>query len=420
MIRRINKLVRKLKNSAQQTASIQAKQWLRLNNTIDIVEKKLELEIQKCNNDILNLEAKKYEILSKKNFSLDNPFGYVQRKAYHFWYSFRLGFNSSPCTEDDVKQYDNKFYEIIKQKKGCYKRLQKIEKNLAILSKSSLSEIKYNFMLAVQEAKTFVEESSENARKSYNANFNESLSNFKEETLHMAAFKGHDIAVQWLIDAGADSSVKNEQQNTPLHIAAFTGHSDVVKVLLCDKATKAKLNDVDEDGNTALHKAVYSGNNNVVKLLLDVFRKEDINIQNTSHDVTALHIAILQKGTNIAASLLDAGADLEVRDLEGYSALHLASFMGNSDMVKVLLDHGVDITAECPQGRTALDMAESQDHDETSELLSNALDKRQNFESSESFKQAQSILPEVVHDVSKEQQQTMPSKQAPTSDKFSI
>ena len=415
MIRRINKLVRKVKNSTQQTASIQSRQWLRLNNAVDIVEKKLELEIQKCNNDILNFEAKKYEILSKKNFSLDNLFGYVQIKAYHFWYRFRLGFSNSSRAEKDVEQYTNKITEIIKQKNSCYKRLQKIDKNLAILSKSSPSEIKYNFMLAVQEAKTFVEEPSENIRESYNENFNESLSNFKEETLHMAAFKGHDIAVQWLIDAGADSSVKNKQQDTPLHVAAFKGYSDVVKVLLCDKATKESLNDIDEDGNTALHKAVYSGNNNVVKLLLNVFRTEDINIQNTSHKVTALHIAILQNDTNIAALLLDAGANLEVRDIKGYSALHLASFMGNSDMVKVLLDHGVDITAECPQGRIALDMAESQDHDETSELLSNALDKRQNFKSSESFKQAQSILPAVVHDVSKEQQ-AMP----PTSDKFSI
>ena len=49
--------------------------------------------------------------------------------------------------------------------------------------------------------------------------------------------------------------------------------------------------------------------------------------------------------------LLDAGADKEVKDEDGWTPLHVAARKGHTDIVKLLLDAGADKDVKDKDGR---------------------------------------------------------------------
>jgi ankyrin repeat protein len=49
--------------------------------------------------------------------------------------------------------------------------------------------------------------------------------------LHLASMFGHIQVVKVLLDAGADTGVKDEDLNTPLHMAVMGNHVEIVKAL---------------------------------------------------------------------------------------------------------------------------------------------------------------------------------------------
>ena len=70
-----------------------------------------------------------------------------------------------------------------------------------------------------------------------------------------------------LVQAGAESDNKNEDEKTPFHMAAERGHVEVVEFILNnDKNAK---NDCDEDDNTALHLAASNKMTRTVETLLE-------------------------------------------------------------------------------------------------------------------------------------------------------
>ena len=57
-----------------------------------------------------------------------------------------------------------------------------------------------------------------------------------------AAYNGHEMVVEVLIEAGADVNPTDKLQSIPLHLAAQEGHLNVVKVLLVNNADVGKCN----------------------------------------------------------------------------------------------------------------------------------------------------------------------------------
>jgi len=56
-------------------------------------------------------------------------------------------------------------------------------------------------------------------------------------------------------------------------------------------------------------------------------------------------------------TLLDAGAELNATDDEGFTALMYASWIGHSEVAKLLIEAGVDVNAQAKEGGTALMIA---------------------------------------------------------------
>jgi len=141
---------------------------------------------------------------------------------------------------------------------------------------------------------------------------------------------------------------------TPLIKASQAGDSLAVQKLI-DQG--ANINEPDDSGYTPLMHAVWSGNIDTVKVLLN--KGANVNASDKS-GYTSLFWAASYGYSDIAGLLISRGADINARDSLGSTAL-----MGVSDpaLAKMLIDKGADVNAQNKTGSTALHyIAQSYDY----------------------------------------------------------
>jgi len=162
-----------------------------------------------------------------------------------------------------------------------------------------------------------------------------------------AAEKGHDAVVEHLMSVKADVSVRTAHGRTPLHYAAESGRATVINTLL----RYADANAVAEDGTSPLVAALRSGANSqdAVDLLL-------------LHDYASLHEQVRRGNLDMVRRLLDAGYNINTKDLLGRTALHAlvtAEIADQLGMAEVLLalDPKPDLTIEDTDGLTPMRLA---------------------------------------------------------------
>jgi ankyrin repeat protein len=113
------------------------------------------------------------------------------------------------------------------------------------------------------------------------------------------------------------------------------------------------------DGRTALMYAAVKGDIPKVRWLLQ--RTPVILEQEDTEGHTALIFAAIDSRTAVAQVLLDAGADINHRDVYGDSALHFASIgelnLDDVTMIDLLLARGLDVNVRNKNGTTSLMMA---------------------------------------------------------------
>ncbi|KAL8878265.1 MAG: hypothetical protein Q9198_003885 [Flavoplaca austrocitrina] len=232
--------------------------------------------------------------------------------------------------------------------------------------------------------------------------------------LHIAAHRGLDSTVEFLMEHGADGSRKDYGGRTPLETAAFSGNEELVEQMLkhlaipCPphltrllagarlrNAVKGNdtvliqeiLKDPDVDvtipevfGRTALHFAAFRKQRKIVESLLK--RGALVNARTdpdkmrylreiTGDDIwtTPLHTAAGRGCTDIVELLLKHDADLHATDDHGYKAFFTAAERGHANVIKVLLGHGSDVS-ESPEGRaTPLQASVDYFHEDVVRLL---------------------------------------------------
>ena len=172
--------------------------------------------------------------------------------------------------------------------------------------------------------------------------------------LHVAAVDGQSAVVPGLVAKGAPLEAQDKEQRTPLCEAARHGNRDAAAALLDAGASlHARCRGI---GMEPLHIAGGAESVDVVKLLLE--RGADPNAKD-AWDQTPLHqiAAEAKSGVAVAKVLMDAHAELEIHDNQGFTPLLIAVNRNNLALAIALLDGGANINATIDVGATALDVA---------------------------------------------------------------
>lgn len=170
-----------------------------------------------------------------------------------------------------------------------------------------------------------------------------------------------------LTKKGAKFDVKDSLGQTPLITASREGDVIIVNFLL---QNGARLDVANQYGETALHKAAERGHEEVVSLLLFSAKepKSDfIDIKNRSGR-TALMLAARWGHKEIVAKLLDAGADINLQDINSYTALHFAATNGYDETISLLLGKNAK-SLTSSEGFLPIDLARQAGHESTVEIL---------------------------------------------------
>ncbi|HLJ51507.1 MAG TPA: ankyrin repeat domain-containing protein [Bryobacteraceae bacterium] len=195
--------------------------------------------------------------------------------------------------------------------------------------------------------------------------------------LHMASADGSGTGVvRLLLEKGAVANARDAQQSTPLIEAA---NSETAKLLI-DKG--ADVNAKTVDGTTPLMNAVGGpgtyGDVSWIKMLLD--KGADVNaaskapssitVKNGPIDLgamTPLMLAVAFDSREAVKVLLDAGANVNAKDMRGMTPVMLAIASDHNDpeVVKLLVSHGANLKVKSKVGEDAQTWAQKFDRADT-------------------------------------------------------
>jgi ankyrin repeat protein len=169
--------------------------------------------------------------------------------------------------------------------------------------------------------------------------------------LHTAAVAADVETLRVLLDAKVDVNARDAADFTPLMVAVANGSVDAVKLLL---SRGARVNDVSGLGEVILHAPARAKNGT---LALGSF--------------TPLLLAAPAGSTELVKTLVDAGADVNAKDMRGMTPLMLAIATDHYDLEKIhlLIDKGAQVNVATPEGETALDWAQKFGETPVSALL---------------------------------------------------
>ena len=157
---------------------------------------------------------------------------------------------------------------------------------------------------------------------------NEEVSRIVNLPLLRATKEGDLDEVDNLLEMGlVDVNFANQHGDTPLILACWYGHKYIAARLL---DSGAQLDVANCDGNCALNVAAYRGNSEAVEMLIRHGATVDVPDHMTGK--TALVKAAYVGHTPTAIALLDAKANVNAADNQGYTALAFATSFNHEYM----------------------------------------------------------------------------------------
>ncbi|KAI1424907.1 ankyrin repeat-containing domain protein [Xylaria sp. FL1777] len=165
-----------------------------------------------------------------------------------------------------------------------------------------------------------------------------------------------------LLERGASSEIRTQDDLTPLDVACSCGQILAAKLLM-------RPGQLPEQLNTSFLCAISSGSCDIAQLLLD--KKVDKNTKSREGE-TAPHLATWNDDSKLTQLLLSRQVDLEIRDHRPRTPLLAAAGQNSISCVKLLLGAGANPEIEDTQGLTPLTWACDANHDAIVRLLLDA------------------------------------------------
>ncbi|XWS74568.1 hypothetical protein CRYUN_Cryun01aG0009400 [Craigia yunnanensis] len=188
---------------------------------------------------------------------------------------------------------------------------------------------------------------------------------FGPSVAHVCAYHGQPDCMRELLLAGADPNAVDDEGESVLHRAVAKKYTDCALVILENGGCRS-MAVLNSKNLTPLHLCVATWNVAVVKRWVEVASLEEIAdaIDIPSPVGTALCMAAALKkdheieGRELVRLLLAAGADPTAQDAQhGRTALHTAAMANDVELVKIILDAGVDVNIRNVHNTTPLHVA---------------------------------------------------------------
>jgi ankyrin repeat protein len=181
---------------------------------------------------------------------------------------------------------------------------------------------------------------------------------FDDTALYEACVNGNAAMVEALLEAGVDANGSRGEGETALMTASRTGNAETVKVLLAYGADPKAQESWRHE--TALMWAAAENHTDVVRALIgagsDVnaksvvwewpklkLRSGDLGVALPDGGLSTLMYAARKGALEPARLLVEAGADLNYKEPQGYTALLIAILNGQYELASVLVDKGARI-----------------------------------------------------------------------------
>ena len=160
--------------------------------------------------------------------------------------------------------------------------------------------------------------------------------------------------------------IEKKRQTLDLYEAAALGRvARIVEILDADPGSVAQPAG---DGFTALHLAAFFGKAEAVSVLIS--RNADIFIvSDNPMKVAPINSAVAGRSLAAVSALIQAGADVDARQQEGYTPLMGAAAAGAESIARALLEAGADASLKSDNGQTAAEIAASHKHEKLASLL---------------------------------------------------
>jgi len=194
----------------------------------------------------------------------------------------------------------------------------------------------------------------------------------KDEALFDAVRKDDATAIEAVITAGADiNAIDKLSKFTPIIIATLRNNPETFALLL-EAGADASI--IDKNQNNLLHHAAFNNTPDVATILLaqDVI---DLEHRRSQYGFTPLLVAAFEGNLEMVDLLVAHGANIEAQDDWDDTPLNVASWNGNFDVVQKLVELGAKPDVVNTQGNNALDHTQSQGHEEIEALLLTVLEE---------------------------------------------
>ncbi|XP_046543960.1 serine/threonine-protein phosphatase 6 regulatory ankyrin repeat subunit A-like [Haliotis rubra] len=164
-----------------------------------------------------------------------------------------------------------------------------------------------------------------------------------------AAVNGVKCLFDLLVSGGADTSLKDDHNNSVFHLACLGGNRSIVEQLL----PNVDINTLEDSGRTAIMEAAFSRNKNVFDFLIS--KNADVKVIDDYRD-SVLHSACKGSESTIVQLVLQM-FDVNTRGKKGMTPAMIASSLGNRHLFNVLVSQQADLTLTDDHGNNMLHLA---------------------------------------------------------------
>lgn len=169
------------------------------------------------------------------------------------------------------------------------------------------------------------------------------------------------------------------EKETPLHLAAKHSSANVVQYML-NRGADATLRD--NRGYTPLLSALVAGQRLTAKTLVDALKLKNISLDELRDNAgfSPLHVMAQNSvsfGVYGTSLLLDAGANPNTLTPAGDTPLHIAIRHGRFEAARILAERGGDVSLANKTGATPLDLAEESGNRSMIDMMRQALREQQ-------------------------------------------